>query len=171
MKSKVRFTILALPLIAITILPSCGFYSFSGTSIAPEVETFSVGFFENNAPIVSPLLSQKITEDLKQKFISETNLSIQENDGDFHFTGTIIDYVVTPVAAQASESAQLNRLTIKVEVKLVSEKDPGSAFEQTFSNFQDFDATEDFNNVETDLIEEISQMLVQSIFNKAAINW
>lgn len=171
MKLRIKRYILATLTVAMALLSSCGFYSFSGTSIAPEVETFSVGFFENNAPIVSPLLSQKITEDLKQKFISETNLSIQENNGDFHFTGTIVDYVVTPVAAQASENAQLNRLTIKLEVQLVSEKDPKSAFEQTFTNFQDFDATQDFNNVETDLIEEISQMLVQSIFNKAAINW
>lgn len=171
MKLRIKIFILATMTMAITVLPSCGFYSFSGTSIAPEVETFSVGFFENNAPIVSPLLSQKITEDLKQKFISETNLSIQEQDGDFHFTGNIVDYVVTPVAAQATENAQLNRLTIKVDVKLVSDKDPKSAFEQTFANFQDFDASEDFNAVEEELISEISEMLVQSIFNKAAINW
>lgn len=157
--------------VPLTLLYSCGFYSFSGTSIAPEVKSFSVGFFENNAPIVSPLLSQKITEDLKQKFISETNLSIQERDGDFHFTGTIVEYIVAPVAAQTNENAQLNRLTIKVEVKLVSDKDPKSAFEKPFTNFQDFDATSDFNSVEADLIEEIAQMLVQSIFNEAAINW
>jgi len=171
MKSRIKIVILAALTVCIGLLPSCGFYSFSGTSIAAEVQTFSVDFFENNASIVSPLLSQKITEDLKQKFISETNLSIQEKNGDFHFTGNIIEYVVTPVAAQASENAQLNRLTIKVKVKLVSEKDPKSAFEQTFTNFQDFDATQDFNSVEEDLIREISEMLVQSIFNKAAINW
>lgn len=171
MKSRIKLFTLAAFILAITLLPSCGLYTFSGTNIGPEVKTFSVGFFENNAPIVSPLLSQKITEDLKQKFISETNLSIQEQDGDFHFTGNIVDYVVTPVAAQASENAQLNRLTIKLEVKLVSEKDPKSAFEQTFTNFQDFDATQDFNSVEEELISEISEMLVQSIFNKAAINW
>jgi|TARA_B110000902_G_scaffold56592_1_gene66019 hypothetical protein len=171
MKSKIKLTIVASLTVAMALLPSCGFYSFSGTSICAEVQTYSVDFFENNAPIVSPLLSQKITEDLKQKFISETNLSIEERGGDFHFSGAIVDYVVTPVAAQASENAQLNRLTIKVEVKLVCPKCPKSAFEQTFSNFQDFDATQDFNAVEEELIKEISQMLVQSIFNKAAINW
>ncbi|MBT6236643.1 MAG: LptE family protein [Bacteroidetes bacterium] len=171
MISRIKHIILATLVMSTMVLSSCGFYSFSGTSIAPEVKTFSVDFFENNASIVSPLLSQKITEDLKQKFISETNLSIQESDGDFSFSGAIIDYVVAPVAAQASENAQLNRLTIKVTVKLESEKDPKSTFEQTFTNFQDFDASEDFNAVEEDLIEDISEMLVQSIFNKAAINW
>lgn len=150
---------------------SCGFYSFSGTSICAEVETFSVVFFENNAAIVSPLLSQTITEELKQKFISETNLSIQENKGDFLFSGTITKFEVTPVAAQASDVASQNRLTIAVEVKLVCDKCPESEFEQPFQNFMDFDASEDFSSVEDDLIRDISEMLIQSIFNKAAINW
>ena len=150
---------------------SCGFYKFSGTSIAPEVETFSVAFFENNASIVNPLLSQNITEQLKQKFISETNLSITEIKGDFEFSGAITNYTVAPISAQGGDNASMNRLTISVEVKLVSEKDKDSEFEQTFTNFQDFDASENFSDVEEELIEEISIMLVQSIFNKAAINW
>ena len=45
------------------------------------------------------------------------------------------------------------------------------SFEQSFSNFQDFDATLNFSDVENDLVDEISTMLIQSIFNKAAINW
>lgn len=150
---------------------SCGFYKFSGTSINPNVETFSVGFFENNASIVSPLLSQTITEKIKQKFISETNLSITEVEGDFTFSGTIVNYTVAPISAQSGDNASMNRLTIAVEVKLVSEKDKDSEFEQTFTNFQDFDAAENFSDVEDNLIEEISDMLVQSIFNKSAINW
>jgi hypothetical protein len=56
-------------------------------------------------------------------------------------------------------------------VKLVCKSDPKLSFEQSFSNFQDFDATKDFNTVEKELAEEISDMLIQSIFNKAAINW
>jgi hypothetical protein len=53
----------------------------------------------------------------------------------------------------------------------VCASDDKISFEQTFSNFQDFDATVNFSDVENDLVEEISSMLIQSIFNKAAINW
>ena len=162
-------------ILTLAVLPicisSCGFYKFSGTSIPAEVETFSVGFFENTAPIVSPLLSQTVTEKLKEKFISETNLSIVESKGDFSFEGEIVGYAVTPVAAQSTDNADLNRLTIIVEVKLTSEVSPSNSFEQTFTNFQDFDAASDFSTVEDRLIDEISDMLIQSIFNKAAINW
>ncbi|MFY0643739.1 MAG: hypothetical protein JXR19_04665 [Bacteroidia bacterium] len=150
---------------------SCGLYSFSGTSIPPEVESFSVQFFENKASIVSPLLSQTFTEKLKTKFISETNLSIQENDGDFAFSGYIADYVVAPVSASSTEDAQLNRLKITVQTILVCEKDPKLSFEQSFTNFQDFDAGTNFSSIESQLIDEITDMLIQQIFNKAAINW
>ena len=112
-----------------------------------------------------------MTEKLKQKFISETNLSITENNGDFSFSGTIIGFSVSPVSAQSSDNADLNRLTIAIEIKLESTVSPKNSFEQTFTNFQDFDASKDFSEVEDELVDEISDMLVQSIFNKAAINW
>jgi outer membrane lipopolysaccharide assembly protein LptE/RlpB len=171
MKLKVNTLILSAMILASIVLQSCGFYSFSGTSIPQEVKTFSVSYFDNNAPINSPLLSQTITEGLKQKFISETNLSIEERNGDFEFSGEITSFTVTPVSAQSTDNAQLNRLTIQVAVKLVCASDDKISFEQTFSNFQDFDATLNFSDVENDLVEEISEMLIQSIFNKAAINW
>lgn len=171
MKLKVNTLILSAMILASIVLQSCSFYSFSGTSIPQEVKTFSVSYFDNNAPINSPLLSQTITEGLKQKFISETNLSIEERNGDFEFSGEITSFTVTPVSAQSTDNAQLNRLTIQVAVKLVCASDDKISFEQTFSNFQDFDATLNFSDVENDLVEEISEMLIQSIFNKAAINW
>ena len=171
MKLKVNTLILSAMILASIVLQSCGFYSFSGTSIPQEVKTFSVSYFDNNAPINSPLLSQTITEGLKQKFISETNLSIEERNGDFDFSGEITSFTVTPVSAQSTDNAQLNRLTIQLAVKLVCASDDKISFEQTFSNFQDFDATLNFSDVENNLVEEISDMLIQSIFNKAAINW
>jgi hypothetical protein len=152
-------------------ISGCGFYSFSGTSIPPEVKTFSVAFFDNNAAIVSPLLSQTFTEKLKQKFISETNLSIVEEKGDFAFSGNITGFVIAPASAQGNDNAQLNRLTITVRVKLESEVAPKNNFEQPFSNFQDFDATVNFATLEDDLVDEITDMLIQQVFNKAAINW
>ena len=168
MKSISKYSIVFLLLL---MQQSCGIYSFSGTSIPPQVETFSVGFFENLSTINSPLLSQTFTEKLKQKFISETNLSIVESNGDFSFSGNITNFDIAPVSAQSTDNAQLNRLTITIQVKLESEKDPKSNFEQTFNNFQDFDAQENFNSVEDQLVDEITDMLVQQVFNKAAINW
>lgn len=169
--ASIRKGHISLSLLVMMFVTGCGFYSFSGTSIHPDVKTFSVGFFENQAPLNSPMLSQTLTEELKQKFVSETNLSIVEQEGDFSFTGAITGFTITPVSAQSTDNAQLNRLKITVQVKLVCPKDPDIEFDQAFTNFQDFDATENFSNVEEQLVNDITDMLVQQIFNKAAINW
>jgi hypothetical protein len=172
MKLKSKLFVIALVVISLTgcKIEKLG-YSFAGTSIPPEVKTFSVAFFENNAPINSPLLSQTFTEKLKQKFIEETSLDIETSNGDFSFSGSIVGYTIAPVSAQSTDNAQLNRLTITVNVKLDCPKKPSLNFEQPFSNFEDFDATLNFSTVEDELIDEITIMLVQQIFNKAAINW
>lgn len=153
------------------VCSSCGFYSFTGTSIPPDIEHFSVQFFQNNASIVAPLLSQNFTEKLKNKFISDTRLQIVTANGDFSFSGYIRDYRIEPVAIQGDATTNLNRLTITVHVKMECRKHPQLAFEQDFVNFMDFDATKNFSALENSLIEEITEMLVQQIFNKAAINW
>ncbi|MGK0369101.1 MAG: hypothetical protein ACJAYZ_000969, partial [Bacteroidia bacterium] len=90
---------------------------------------------------------------------------------DFSFSGAIVEYAVTPVSAQSTDNAQLNRLTIVVEVKLESKISPSSSFEQRVPSFVDFDASKDFSGEEDQLIDEISDMIVQQVFNKAAINW
>lgn len=153
------------------LFSSCGFYSFTGTSIPPDIEHFSVQYFQNNASIVAPLLSQNFTEKLKNKFISDTRLQIVTSNGDFNFSGYIRDYRIEPVAIQGDATTNLNRLSITVHVKMECSKHPKLAFEQDFVSFMDFDATRNFSSIESTLIEEITEMLVQQIFNKAAINW
>ena len=156
--------------VAALCFSNCGFYSFSGTSIPEEVKTVSVDFFENNASLVNPLLSQTLTEKLKQKFISETNLQLVESGGDFAFSGDIVGYEVKP-AALGAEQAQLNQLKITIQVKLDCELSPDIAFDELFDSFETFDATENLATVESQLVEDITEQLVQRVFNKAAINW
>jgi hypothetical protein len=153
-------------------LPSCcGFYSFSGTSIPVDIKTISIDYFENEASIVSPLLSQNFTEMLKDKFISETNLDVVTTNGDYRISGKIVGYTIAPVAIQGNENATQSRLTIAVKAKLDCDKYPKQNFDQTFSKFTDFDANANFASIEESLNEEINTMIVQEIFNKTAINW
>lgn len=152
-------------------LSSCGFYSFSGTSIPADITTISIGYFDNRADIVAPLLSQSFTEMLKDKFISETNLDVVTENGDYEITGYIARYTITPAAIQDDATTAQSRLTISVQAKLECEKYPKQNYDQQFTKFTDFDANANFASIENDLIEEINIMIVQEIFNKTAINW
>lgn len=153
------------------ILTGCKVYSFTGAAISPDVLTVSIQYFPNNAPIVNPNLSPAFTEKLKDKFITQTNLSLVQSQGDLDFSGTITGYSTQPIAIQENETAALNRLTITVSVKFVNQKDPKQDFESSFSRYADYDSRQSLASVEDELIRLINEQLVDDIFNRAVINW
>ncbi|HIA36397.1 MAG TPA: hypothetical protein EYM84_11040 [Flavobacteriales bacterium] len=146
-------------------------YSFTGASIPPEAKTVSIQYFPNNAPLVQPSLSQLLTEALKDRFLTETNLALVEQNGDLNFEGSIINYVVTPVAIQGDETAAMNRLSITIRVKFINIIDEKQNYENNFSRYEDYLSTSDLSSVEEELITTINVQLVDDIFNKAVINW
>lgn len=170
-KSLKLFCCLLFGVYCLLLTSSCGVYSFTGASIAPDVKTFSVDYIKNRASLINPTLSQVITQKLKDKFISQTNLSPLKADGDLRFEGYISDYNTQPIAIQSNDLAAQNRLTITVSIKFTNTKDEKQNFETTFTRFADYSAKQDLSSVESGLIENISSQLIDDIFNKAVVNW
>ena len=50
------------------IVRSCGIYSFTGTSIQPDVKPVTINYFEYKALKVNPNLGKDRTEAVKDKF-------------------------------------------------------------------------------------------------------
>jgi hypothetical protein len=153
------------------ILTGCGFYSHTGASVPPNAKTFSVEYINNVASIVMPSLSQVLTEKLKLRFINETTLKLTQQDGDVRFSGKILNYTTSPVAVQGNQQNAVNRLTVTIEITYQNTKDETKDFTQQFSNFVDYPASENFSAVEIDLVNKVTDILVQDVFNKAFINW
>jgi hypothetical protein len=149
----------------------CGFYSHTGASIPPDAKTFSVAYITNTASIVAPQLSQTLTEKLKTKFINETQLKLSTGDADIQFSGKITDYRNTPVAVQGDNTNAVNRLTVTAEISYENKQDEKKNFTQTFTNYVDYSAEKNFAAEESNLIAQVTDMMVQDIFNKAFINW
>jgi len=149
---------------------SCGIYSFTGASVSPEVETFSVATFEDNL-LENPNLRQILTEDLIDRLSSSTNLSPVSFDGDIQFEGQVTRYSVRPVANTTASTASESELVIDVKIKFTNEAEPDKSFESQFSDFARFDMSQNFNDVESVLVEEINERLIDKIFNKALVNW
>ena len=153
------------------ILTGCGFYSHTGASVPPNAKTFSVEYINNVASIVMPSLSQVLTEKLKSRFINETTLKLTQQDGDVRFSGKILNYTTSAVAVQGNQQNAVNRLTVTIEITYQNTKDETKNFTQQFSNFVDYSASENFSAVEIDLVNKVTDILVQDVFNKAFINW
>jgi len=143
----------------------------TGASISPEIKTFSIKYFNKTASLGPASLSQTFTETLKDKFITQTNLTSTDKNGDLVFEGTITNYTVAPIAIQQNEQAAQNRLTITVNVKFTNEKNEKQNFEQSFTRYSDFNSSTNITQVEDALIKDINSQLVDDIFNKAVINW
>lgn len=156
--------------VLIMLLGGCS-YSFTGASISPEVKTVSIKYFPNYAPYTQPTLSQTFTEKLKDRFLNQTSLSLLSSGGDLNFEGAIVDYKNLPTAIQTGDKPGLNRLTIKVKVNFTNNKDPKQNFETTFERFAEYDSNKQLIEVEGTLITQITDQLIDDIFNKSVVNW
>ena len=154
------------------LVQSCGIYSFTGTSIQPDVKTITINYFEYKALKVNPSLSNQITEALKDKFLRLTKLEQVDMDGDLEIIGEVTGYDVKATAITANEQAAQNRLTVNVMIAFVDRKYPENSFEnKSFSAYADFDAMQSLDAVESGLCEEIVEKLCEDIFNATVANW
>ena len=166
------FSVVAALVVTAFIVQSCGIYSFTGTSIQPDVKTISINYFEYKALKVNPNLSNQITEALKDKFTRLTKLEQVDIDGDLEIIGEVTGYDVKATAITANEQAAQNRLTVNVKVAFVDRKYPENSFEnKSFSAYADFDAMQQLDAVESSLCEEIVEKLCEDIFNGTVANW
>ncbi len=176
MRIKIIFRVLTIVAVAMTMV-SCAFrvgYSLSGASIPPEAKTFSVAYFPNNATMVAPILSSELTTQLKNIFMTRTRLTEVREGGDFAFEGEITNYTSTTASVASSTSndyGALNRLTITIRVRFTNVIDEKSSFNQSFSSYADYDSTKLLTEVETELINQILEELIDKIFQAAASNW
>ena len=154
------------------VVQSCGIYSFTGTSIQPDIKTVTINYFEYTALQVNPSLSNQLTEALQEKFRKLTKLEQVDMDGDLEIVGAVTGYDVKATSIGANEQAAQNRLTVNVKVTFINRKYPEDNFEDKgFSSYADFDAMQSLDAVEAGLCEEIVEKICEDIFNATVANW
>ena len=159
-------------LVAALTVASCGIYSFSGTSIQPDVKTITIPYVEYKALRVNPSLSSDMTEALQEKFRKLTRLEQVDVDGDLELICEITGYDVKATAITADEQAAQNRLTVTAKVNFTNNKYPeDNVSNKSFSAYEDFDATQSLDAVESTLCETIVEKLVEDIFNASVAQW
>lgn len=149
-------------------------YTFKGISIDPDVNTFFVQNFENDAPNAPPTIAVEFTERLKDKVRLESRLRLKNTDSDVEFLGKIVDYRVIPVAPRPGEVVALNRLEVGVSVQFLHNKDEKKNWPtaRIYRHFAEFDNTVDLLSVQDQLLQRtIYPQLLDDIFNAAFNDW
>lgn len=149
-------------------------YKLNGSSIDYTVyKTISIENFPIRAALVYPPLQTTFENTLVDYIERNTRLqtSVGNSDADLQLEGEITNYTLTPQAVGTDAYATRTRLTISVKVRYIDNKAEGKDLNQTFSAYRDFDANEMLSDVQDQLCTEISQELVELIFNATLGDW
>lgn len=144
-------------------------YSLSGANTG-VLETVSVDFFQNRSALAPPALGQYITEEFRDLCERQTNLSLISGPADAHFEGEITVYTTRAMAISADQAA-LTRFTIGVKVSYTNNLDPDLSFDETFSQYRDYESSLQFESVRSELTDAIIEEINEDIFNRAFVNW
>jgi hypothetical protein len=157
------------------LMPGCITYSFTGTNIDPSIKSMSIQNFENNSGEGPSFLTTLVSEEFRTYFQRNSNLKLVNDGGDIEIQGQILSYSFSPAAIQndatLGDIAGANRLTIRLQVTYRNAKDPKQDFEQSFSSFADFPQNVNISAIDERSIRQITERMVQDVFNKTLANW
>lgn len=171
---KIPFAIRALILGLLIALSACSIkFTLNGAAIDYTVyRTIYVSSFPIRAALVYPPLEQTFENELLDYISSNTRLTIVDTgNADIQLEGEITGYSLSPQAVTENAYASKTRLTIQVRVRYTDNRQEGNDIDQTFSAYRDFDSSEMLTDVQDQLCSEISEELVELIFNATLGNW
>lgn len=146
-------------------------FNFSGGNVDTSLETLSVANFNNEAQIVVPYLAQEVTNQLQDRFLNQSRLTLTSGAADVELSGSVSRYTIQPVAIQSGDQAAQTRLTIGIRVNFQNNVNPDESWEKDFSSQVDFDTDLDFVSNEPDLINEVLEQITQDVFTRSIGKW
>ncbi|HUH72842.1 MAG TPA: LPS assembly lipoprotein LptE [Chitinophagales bacterium] len=150
---------------------SCKIYKFTDASVNPNIKSVTINTIPNMSAIQVPSISPLLVEKLQDKFLKETNLRLLQDNGDIEINGVIVDYYIDPVAITNTETVAQNRLTISIKIDFTNNIEPDKNFSTTFRELEVYEANLSSIEVDNQIAPLILDKLVQTIFNKAFVNW
>ena len=150
---------------------SCGFYTFSGASISPEIKNIKISYFINEAENFKVNLDRDITQKLTDFIIEQTDLSVNNNNYEIEINGKIISYDISPISISSNDFANQNRLSISVNIDFKNYINEKENYNQKFTRYVDYKSDQNLEEIESELNDQIIEEICIDIFNKTFVNW
>ncbi len=147
-------------------------FRMNGSAINYDIyKTIDVSEFPIRAALVYPPLQQTFENKLLDYVTRQTRLQEIDGPADIELSGEITGYSLSPQSVGTDAYATETRLTITVRVKYIDNKNPANNIDQTFSAYRQFSSSLMLTDVQDDLCMQISEELVNLIFNATLGNW
>ena len=78
---------------------------------------------------------------------------------------------MSPISINSQDNASQNRLLIEIEISYENSIDSLNNFTKIFSNYVDFNSSENFLDIENNLNNIIIDKLVEDVFYASFSNW
>ena len=155
------------------LLSGCSIsYKFNGANINYQTtQSISVADFPNNAPMVNPLLSNMLTEGIRDLYQRQTRLQVLRKGGDLELEGEIVGYDITQGAISTDSYASESKLTIRVTVHFTNNIHPEESFDKTYTAYQTFDASRLLTDVQDEVCTIMVSEIAENIYNDTVAKW
>lgn len=160
-------------LVVVLMAVSCTIsYKFNGSAIDYNIyKTIHIGQFPIRASLVYPPLQTTFENAINDYVARNTRLRVIDGTSDINLEGEITGYALSPQAVTENALASKTRLTITVRIRYTDNKNEKNSIDQSFSAYEDFDSNELLTDVQDQLCSEITDQLVNLIFNATLGNW
>ena len=155
------------------LLASCSVsYTFNGSSIDyTKTKTIQIADFPIRSTYVWGPMASIFNGELKDKFTNHTKLQLVKRNGDLKIEGQITQYQQRNKSVSAEGTSALIELTMTVNVMFTNNVNHEEDFERQFSSSKTYNSTLSLSSVQEDLVTQMTEDIVDQIFNATVANW
>ena len=171
MKLKTIYTGMA-ALMAVLLASCTVSYKFNGASINYDIiKTISIENFPNRALYQWGPMESMFNNALSDIYVNQTRLQQVNRSGDLQLSGEITAYDQVNKSISSDGYSSMMQLKMTVKAKFQNTKNPAEDFERQFSASREFDSTQQLNDVQDELVNQMIKEIVEQIFNATVANW
>ena len=148
-------------------------YQFNGSSIDyTKVKSIAIETFPNRSVgfVWGPMESM-FNNALSDIYANQTKLQQVARGGDLSLSGEITSYDQVNKSISSDGYSSMMQLKMTVNVRFENAKNHSEDFERQFSASREFDASQQLNDVQEELVTQMIDEIVEQIFNATVANW
>ena len=176
MESRIsRLRLASPPLLALAVLclVACKVsYKFNGASIDYEkTKTIQIDNFPLRSAYVWAPMQSIFQNKITDIFATQTKLRQVKKNGDLQLAGEITGFDQFNKGISSDGYSSQVQLKMTVNVRFTNNKNHNEDFEKQFSATTEYDASQQLNAVQEELVTQMVKDIAEQIFNATVANW
>lgn len=147
-------------------------YKFNGASIDyTKTKTIQIDNFPIRSAYVWAPMQSIFQNKLTDIYASQTRLKQVKRNGDLQLSGEITGFDQFNKGISSNGYSSQVQLKMTVNVRFVNNANHNEDFEKSFTATTEYDATQQLNAVQEELVTQMSKDITDQIFNATVANW